>query len=154
MDVLWINVKYIARIIKRFTLQVSRQIPEAIPLLRLVVPVTQADELLLETKSQADDNDLSAAAGTYVPYFECPTGKRWILNRWRKGGTVANTRLSVKVDSASANHQYNLTGKTEEAEHFNGLKVKEGGSIGLSTTGDGGDTAISLTIFYEEEDSF
>lgn len=45
---LWINVEYIARLIKRFNLATGKLTPESLPMQRTVVPVTSADELLRE----------------------------------------------------------------------------------------------------------
>lgn len=68
METLWINVEYIVRLIKRFTLQVSKMIPEAIPMLRMVVPVTNADALLEDTEILVNTFDATAGTGWKVAY--------------------------------------------------------------------------------------
>lgn len=153
MDILWINVAYISRLIKRFTLQTVRKIPEAIPMLRLVIPVTSVDHLLVESKAVSVTKDLSAAAGTYVAFFTVPDGKRWTFISWNRVGTTAVTNEKLKISGTEYDVGPSSASSRIWVDAYR-VRLNEGDSFGMKTTGDGGDNARHMQIFYEEEDSF
>jgi len=151
-DQLWVNVAYIDRLIKRFNLQTAKRIHEAIPMQGLVVPVTQIDELLKDFAIVSTNEDLTAAAGTYVPYFTCPEGKRWKLLIFFRATTAAGSMVRI-FDGTT--HLTLLSSQMTAGSFYNvNAPLKEGWSVGMTTTGNGADGAITLSICYTEEESY
>lgn len=117
-----------------------------------IFPVTDADKLLSVQVSATATNNLTAGAGTYVPYFTVPTGKRWRVKNFMRFGTTAVSAILVLVSGSAAVHlnQQVVAGQ----ELVLDLPLDENGSMGLITTGDAGDGAVRADIVYEEEDAF
>ena len=154
MDFLWINVEYIARLIRRFSLNVGQKIPEALKMARFVQPVTSVDEILQTLKIESQSGvDLSAAAGTYTVFLTVPQGKRWIVIALSTSATVAASQVLIS-DGSSTFPLNDNTASTAKLNQFNPMPLPEGWSIGRTTTGDVGDNSESLSILVLEEDAF
>jgi len=117
-----------------------------------VVAVTDFDTLLRVPGAQVTTENISASAGTYVPYFTVTNGKRWTIQSAYRGGTASNTTIRVKVAGTTVI----LTGSStaESGEILPGIILNESDSIGMVTTGNGSDNDTALAIHYFEEDAF
>lgn len=154
MAELWIpsSVDIDSRLVKRFTLSDKSQVQNPYWLHRTITPVTQIDNLLSTPKSDVNNEDLSGGAGTYVPYFTVPSGKRWTLKFTFKTATTAATQIICKI---GGNEIFmTASGTAAVALFLQGIKMNEADSIGMDTTGDGGDANRFLYLIYEEEDSY
>lgn len=154
MAELWIpaSVDIDSRLVKRFTLADNPQVQNPYWLERVILPVTQVDELLKSYNIESVPKDLSAAAGTYVAFHTVPDGKRWVVQTFFKAITTAVSMVRIYDGTTYLTLLPNQTGAHTE---FNcELPLKEGWSIGLTTTGDGGDANRALAILYSEEDAY
>ena len=117
-----------------------------------VMPITDADALLRTTIFADSTGNLSAAAGTYLVYFTVPEGKVWILKGLSRGPSIANTQMRL-VGQGNA-FDVTILSTTAEFVSLAGIRLAEGETLGMLTTGDGGDTTILLQVVLEEEDVF
>ena len=116
-----------------------------------VKPVTQADELLKTPGAASTSGDLTAAPGTYVPYFTVPAGKRWTLKFARRDPSTGASGIQIGYGTTS--YFFDSLGTSAETVPMDDLKLDEGDTIGMITTGNGADGAIVMRLFYEEEDT-
>lgn len=149
----WIKSPISERLTKRYLLSDIPDIENPFLFQRLVVPVTIADEVQKTPEIDSHTDDISAAAGGRVTYFTVPSGKRWRLYAFRVQGTTANTAVYI---SDGTNEQPLTTQDTTERVDATlpSIPLNEDWTIRLRTTGNGADSAISLSILYEEEESF
>ncbi len=149
----FVKVAIFKRLVARFNLS---DIPDqtAVLLLSPVIQgVTDIDKLLRTLKVAASDAlDLQAGAGAYVPAHTCPTGKRWTILGFTVPATTASTSPGVKVGSDSMLIEDGGTAGLRK--HTTDIPLEEDDSIGLTTTGNVGDNARVMNIYYWEEDSF
>lgn len=141
------------RLTRRFRLlDVEKStIPEALGLSKIITPVTNADQIISDPKASNTAKDLHAAAGTYVPFFTVPTGKRWHITGWFRGGTAANSEIDITINSVQAQITAQASNSNTQAMDFD---LAPGDSIGMLTTGNAGDTSIAMSILYNEEDAY
>lgn len=141
------------RLVERFDLSeelLDLKYPVVLPL--TIQPVTNFDELVKEQKLAQENKDISAAAGTYVPFHTVPEGKRWYLIRFERDSTTGNSRVAI---DDGVNYNYlEAAGTAEKHEYAFRLPMPEGWSIGMMTTNNVADNARGLDIIYEEEDAF
>lgn len=95
------------------------------------------------------NGDLTPGAGTYVPYFTVPRGERWHILVIRRFSSTGNTAIAASVNSVVC--YLTPTGTSADPILYS-FELGEGDSIGMVTTGNGGDGAISLHLFYEVEE--
>ena len=148
------NVSAINRLSKRLQLQSTPTEPNPFALIQTIQPVTDLDSLLRSVKiASASALDLSAAAGTLVPAFTVPAGKRWYWIGYVTSATVANS--SVQMNDGTTGFILN-TLTTSNAYRILEQKIplEETWIIGRLTTGNGGDSSETMQILYEEEDAF
>ena len=119
---------------------------------QMIQPITNVDNLLATVKAERGTEDISATAGGYVAYFTVPTGKKWVVSQFYRQTTTANTQIRANISGQAV--QLGLLGTTNEIVRNFGLALEENDSIGLRTTGNGADSAITADIVYEEEDAF
>lgn len=119
-----------------------------------IVPVFNIDDLLRNSNNQESAaTDLSAAAGTYVAMLTVPDGKRWYVRHMYRSSTVANSEMLFSVNSEPVQ----VSGPGTAAEAFSPgqeLVLDEGDTMGMLTTGNGGDTGVTIKVHYLEEDAF
>jgi len=154
----YINVDYIDRLVKKFTLQDVAQRVDPFFLPRSIQPVTSVDDLFRTTKQGRTEKNLTPAAGTYVPYFTVPQGKRWtLISMWRQG-SAGGTSVNITPYNGATNTEFSPygTGSAAAGESYDGrrLRIEEYGSIGMLTTANGADGAVRFCLFYEEEDAY
>ena len=156
IDYWFVNETIKNRLVDRFEL--SEYAKENTPwyMSKVILPVTSMDDLLSTVHFQTTNTDLTAAAGTYVPIFTVPKGKRWKLLGYHKGITIATSRVRMKPNADDAGFAYKLTPSITAEENQKGLNtpMEEDGTIGMQTTGNGGDAAVNFEIIYTEEDAF
>ena len=116
-----------------------------------VMPITDADALLRTTIFADSPGNLTAAAGTYRPYFTVPEGKVWILKGMSRGPSIANTQMRLVGQNPL---DITILATAAEFVSLADIRLAEGQTLGMLTTGDGGDTAILLQVVLEEEDVF
>jgi len=120
----------------------------------VIVPITDADELLQTPGVANATTDISAAV-VYLPIFVVPKGKRWRLLAIHRAGTTGTSR--VRVTPAPGLLAFRMgPGATGESTWFAGTDkhyVEEGGDVGMDTTNNGADTAIQCQVWYLEEDA-
>ena len=149
------SASIIQRLIKRYNLQGYPIEPAQTMIVgRTIVPVTDIAKLLQTAKNEKVSKTLVAAAGTYVPYFEVPSGKRWTLVHAYKDVSVAATALLVKRVGTALAMPWMIATATSEPVVMYRTEVNEGDSVGLGATGNGGDTDVYLWLDYIEEDAF
>lgn len=102
----------------------------------VVVPVLSADAILAVTKADNESGDLSGSG--YVPYFTVPANEEWHLIEFFTDTFTGQSRGRVKFIDANINITLASTGAIEKTLH--GYILREGESIGLMSTGNGGDT--------------
>ena len=151
----WASIPIFSRLVKRFLLQEEAWNPaEAVPLTTTIVPTTNIDDLLKESKAAVATLDLTGVAGTFTSAsnLKVPPGKRWTMKAGRRAATIANTYIIFKIGGAL----YPLTDwiTTFLSQDLFLIRLAEGEEVGLVTTGDIGDTAITLGIFYDEEEAY
>lgn len=149
----WVNVKYIARLIKRFTLQDYAQFPEAFRMSRIIQPVTQIDEVLRTLEIVRVTSDLSAAT-SWLDVITVTKGKRWILLGYLKEATTGTSGIAMQKPGEFP-LDLEPQGSSESAVNLNTpIPLEEGWLIRRLTTGDGADTVEKTHIYFLEEDAF
>jgi len=111
----------------------------------VVVPVIQADAILqTPTASGGVSRDISGSG--FVNYFTVPTGEEWRLSVISKPATVAVSDVVVVTQSDNTPLSVPIT----DAEILEPVFVlmRAGDQLGMSGTGNGGDTDRSLRILY------
>ena len=149
---LWARQQVINRLIKRFELSNMYAGSDVMMLPRTIQAVTQVDELLQDHDANVETKSLIAAAGTYVPYETTPLGKRRRFYGIYTGGSTGAGRLQIQRGAVVV--QMEVANTAERFRDLLGLVIDENDSIGLTTTGNGADGAISMVSIYSEEDSF
>mgnify|MGYP001165742984 CR=1 FL=1 len=149
----WASEPLLSRLIRRYELQEYPIEPAlAYELVKKVQPVTIADDLLKTVKIASTILDISGVAGTYTVFHTVSEGKRWIIRSAWHMGTTGNSNLRVSDGTT----EHFLTGWGTSAQFANGVPfpMDENMTLGMMTTGNGADSAIEVTILYEEEDAF
>lgn len=139
-----------ARLLNRYGIE-----PDVIPqhplLSRVIVPITNLDELAQDLSITSDTKDISAGSGV-SEYFVVPDGKLWKIHLIDRPATAASSSLVFTIDGT------NIKLDQQTAINFfhwpRGLPMKENTSIGMLNTGDGGDTARTLIVYYAEIDAY
>tara|TARA_Y100000310_G_scaffold189694_1_gene189654 strand:+ start:1298 stop:1711 length:414 start_codon:yes stop_codon:yes gene_type:complete len=117
----------------------------------VVVPVLDADRILLTPTIAANAADLSAGGSIYVPYFTVPEGQEWRLLWGARNLTAANSSYRVKVGGTD----YPITNPGTVAQvgiDLRGLTLRAGDTAGMTSTGNGGDSDIAAYISYDRLD--
>lgn len=119
----------------------------------LIQPVSQADELLRVSVMTFADLDLQGAAGGNVPAFIVPEGERWILLSALVPATTANTQLYI--GDGTLNQSWEAAGTSQRRTALERFVIDEnGGVVGLKATGNAGDAARTIHLFYLREQAF
>lgn len=108
-------------------------------------------DLLRTPSADQASRDLTAAAGNVVVYFTVPAGQRWNMKRFLRENTVGDSALTFTI--AGALRIATPKSTAEVAEEVT-MALNEGDAINMRATGDPADADISLTIFFDREDSF
>lgn len=120
-----------------------------------IIPITDADALLTAPLATSDSLDLSASAGAFVLAQTVPAGKRWTLMWLFRSATVANSRVRAVVTPAAIGLGLTLQATSLEIPEFiTGIVFEQGDTIGMETTGNVGDDAVTLQLYLLEEDAF
>lgn len=149
---LYSSAEVVQRLVDRLKLQGYPVDPNAaLQLAHAILPTMDVDRLLHETKLGSGTGDLTPAAGTFVPIFTVPAGKRWRLVGFWRDTTTGTTKVLV-YDGVAAFNASPI--QTAEQTYWLGspLWLEEGWQIGLRTNGNAGDGSRYLNILYEEED--
>lgn len=146
----WISRPILTRLIQEFYLQDQYPIDPnlALPLIKSVQPVYEVKELLSTLEIVTSTQDLSAAAGTYIPFHTIPSGERWEIIMLIRPTTTANTTLIISDGVAEMGQE--VAGLTTAFDLCRGFKLEAGWSIGLDTTGNGGDAARGLHMIVKK----
>lgn len=145
----------IQRLISRYNLQGYPIEPAQTMIIgRTVIPVTNTDDLLREAKNVTVTKDLTPAAGTYVPYHVVPNGKRWIWRRGFRDVSIGATDVLIKRARTATAMPWSTTATAAVPIETDQVVLNQGDSIGMATSGNGGDGAVYLWVDYEEEDAF
>lgn len=120
-----------------------------------IFPVTDADQLVQAPVGSSDQLDLSAGAGAFVLAQTVPDGKRWRMMYIFRSSTVANSRIRVVVTPAAVALSLTILGTADEIPlALKDMVFEQGDQIGMQTTGNAGDTSITLQMYLVEEDAF
>lgn len=139
------------RLYTRFSIEPG-QVSDVPPTLSTeLIPVTNVDELLRTPEAATATVDIQASAGAYVPYFTVPEGQSWIVKNLMRFGTTGASAFMVEIGGSSV--IITNTGTAGEALILN-LRLDQGDSVGLRTTGNAADSAIRADIVRETEDAF
>jgi hypothetical protein len=149
----WVNKAITERLVHRFEIGEVPNVPNPYLLMRVIVPTTQFDDLLAVSELASVAKDISAAAGTFVIFHTVPLGKRWKLLFSVLDATSAASRIALYDGTV----EISLTAQSttlKQDKWSRDFVLEEGWSLGAYTTGNGGDTARSMQIWYVEEDSY
>lgn len=157
MDVLWINVKYIARLIKRLNLQTVKRITEGIPFLRLVVPITSVDDLLKAWTLGATD-EIGSAAG-WLTLMTVEEGKRYHIRAYHANTSTGNTMRITKVRLFDGTNNINLLSFAAAGEILSELLVQditmpEAWQFQVYVSTHNAGDKMTLYYLYQEEEAF
>jgi len=124
-------------------------IPPAIA--RLVSPVIDVSQLLIDERAIFANGDLTASAGATITYHTVPVGERWHLRWFVREIATGTTRVLISkvVDNLAVSITALATG--EQRGTFEGIKIDSGDSVDLVTSGNGADGSISLILLYGRE---
>jgi len=118
-----------------------------------IVPVTQVDRLLQRPQAFNGTLALNPSAGTYVVAYTVPAGERWNLKHYHRQSSTANSRVLCQIGQTAIEHRLSVLG-TGEAQDSVDIELNEGDTIGMTTSGDAGDTAIRFQVYIVAEDAF
>ncbi len=153
LDPLWIRAKVLSRLVLRFNLSDQIETPDTMMIPRTIQAVTDVDRLLTEFTGVSESKNLTAGAGTYVPYHLVPVGKLWRITRFRRSTTVGSTSFNVVTVAAGSAIRCSKHQTAEDADTVD-ITLAAGATAGLLTTGNGADTAVNLSMIVEEQDAF
>jgi len=148
---LWVNKEVTKRIVRRFQLEEQQREPGNPLFIPVVLPTTNIDILLRVAKVAHSIQNLTAAAGTYKVYHTVPTGKRWEVIRFQRDDTNVATPMSMVQGGLQLLIK---AASTTLAPDSLVLHMEAGDTLGLNTTGNVGDAAISLNLHFFEEDAY
>ena len=117
-----------------------------------ITPITDADALLRDSTFGGDNMDLSGAAGFDVAAVTVPDGKTWIVKGLYRRATIADS--SIRMRTGGAGMSFSALGTADLYVSIPNIRLTEGGTIGMLSTGDVGDDAVQILIAVEEEDVF
>lgn len=121
-----------------------------------VFPVMQIGDVLKTVKAADGDLDLTGTAGTYVAGHTVPSGKRWEVYFFVKGGSTGSAGIKANISGVVVDLCDSSTGilLPKDSGISLPLPLEESDSIGLGATANGGDGNIDFDIVYTEEDLF
>lgn len=139
----------LSRLVVRYNLKYVKDVPEAFNLLKTIVPVTNADELLKNVQILSGTVDIHAAQAIC---FTVPANtKRHII--WiARGASVANTALAIKDGTTTFTLQALAT--TLSSTNIIGVNIKPSWTLEMLNSGNAGDTAITWGALVEDENAY
>lgn len=150
----WINKDLIKRLVGRFQLETTpRSASFPTQLTPVVVPVTNADELLADHKTIAETADISAASGWTI-LFTVPDNKRWTIIVLQRPTTTANTAAYLYRAATAIRHGFQILSTTNALEDCYRIVMNQGDRLEALNTNEGGDAARQFILYYEEEDAY
>jgi hypothetical protein len=114
----------------------------------VVVPVLSADAILATTKAENASKDLSGSG--YVPYFTVPANEEWHLIEFFSDTFTGNSRGRIAFKDSNIN--ITLSGTSAIQKTLPGYILTEGESIGLLSTGNGGDADKTAYLVWTVTD--
>jgi len=116
-----------------------------------IQPVTDADVLLRVPEFVGVEIDLTPTIGTFIGGLVVPEGKVWIVKGIYREPSTGVTQIRMLADKLM---NYSVLGTNEEFVSLTDIRLNEGFSIGLITSGDAADGTIAIRAAIEEEDVF
>jgi len=143
------------RLYNRFDIEVGVVEGSAPEVGTSIIPVTQVDELLKQSRGLVSPTvDLSGGGSLPITMFQVPVGERWKVYRIFRTSTVAGSRVRF-IDPLNGNVVVSLAGTAEEIITMGeGYILEENWIIAMQETGNGGDTSESLNILISAEEAF
>jgi len=133
------------RLIARYDLEPASLGPAQ--MIEAVLPTIDADRVLRTPKVQRTASmDMQAGGVAYT----VPTGQIWTLVWLFKEATTAGTYLKVKIGGQLVTVTANETASAQLALPPT-FTINAGDTIEVNGSGNGGDTARQITVFYLEE---
>lgn len=120
-------------------------------LLEILVPITNFDDLAKEGKAITKTDDISGGGSTV--YFTVPEGKRWTIKMIYKQNSAVAYSVQIFDSSEAVNLNIIPSGTTSVIQHSLDLTLDQSDQIKTSGGG-GGDVAIAVAGWVEEEDAF
>lgn len=118
----------------------------------IVIATADADAALARDEIQTNTDNLSGAAGTFIAYFAVPDGEEWLVWMCNRAVTVAASSIMIAGrlrDGTFGTLEVSDRELGAGFHRYDQLRLFQGGGlIGMRTTGNGGDGAITLVIFY------
>lgn len=118
----------------------------------VIVPVADADEALARDEIRTGTEDCSGAIGNHVPYFTVPDGEMWLAWMIHRPTTVGASEIQGLCRTnlgTFATVPLSIRNLAEVFREFTHLRLfQAGGGIGMRSTGNGGDSAISVQMWY------
>lgn len=139
------------RLTQRFALEAQPNMGPPVPsVATMIVPVTDADQLVKDPLARASSENLTAGAGSYVPYQTVPVNERWYVYFLRRGASTGTTLITITYGGAGP-YSFTMADTAGSLLHLGGMRFAAGDTLGMVTTGNGADTAIPLSVWYERE---
>ncbi len=144
------------RLYKRYLLEPFPLVGSRAAVGMTVQPVTQADELLRVYRVDVSPNlDLSPASGADVVAFTVPADERWLLTWLQRGATIANSTVTLTDGASGATGIFLLVFDTAfRIDSSIKIMLSPNSILNMRTTGDAGDTAITMNIATVRETIF
>lgn len=145
----FISKPIFSRLAKRF--QIRQAASEQLESGQVLVPITNADELVRERKEQVE----TATATNKTSNFTVPLGKLWrvwIVSVEREQADGTNYTYLNHPNGDSIMIATTPTSKTHFQTFYGGLPVQEGWTVQV-IAGTGTSGGITNAIYYEEEDA-
>jgi len=144
------------RLYTRFQIEPFPADPEQGPgVATTIFPVTIADDLVKLPVAQSATLDIQASAGGFVLAFTVPEGKRWQILWAFRSSTTANTRIRGIFTPSDVTLFLTVVGTSNEVpRELQGFVMEQDDRIGLETTGNAADSAVTIQLYVLEEDAF
>ena len=115
----------------------------------VVVPVIQADEIL-QTPSSTGSVSKDLSGSGFVPYWTVPKEEEWLLSVIARPATSGSCQIVIKI----AGEETPLTPNAADVsiEQPRHVLMRDGDQLGMSGSGNGGDTSRAMRLFYFESD--
>ena len=121
--------------------------PEAVTVLRKEInPVVDVEWLApLGDSAVNTDIDLSGTADVYLAVFTVPQVEKWLLKWVTRDSTTASSRVVAEINGNVIQLTDPATARLNTAME---ILLEPGDSIGMFTTGNGGDASREMWIAY------
>ena len=150
----WGREELFNRLMRRFLIELSPRDPTSYLVHRSIQPITNADALLRSVQVNHTTCDLTPAAGTGVPIYTVPQGKRATLICIRKPITTGSATVRIRDPVANENQVIVLNQTAENLLTSQSIPLDDGWIVETLTNNNGADGARTFEYLVEEENAY